>query len=154
MSTYRDDERAGRELAEMRSTKRRLLGPVRIASACTESWAEMYGDDCVRHCGLCKKKVYDVSAMTLSEAEDFVEEHRGGFHQRSDGKILTADCPSGSKRKARRLHMIGAAVATALAALLGVDALVRSANNDPTDGAAMHVAPPAHPMGTSQAIYK
>src|SRR5262245_58789267 len=112
MSIYRDGELATRAAEDAREAKRRLLGRVRIASPCNVPWDEMEGSDRVRFCGRCEKNVYDLSAMTQREAEDFVEMafiSGGGkcvrFFQRGDGTILTADCPDGRARKRRRLKL-------------------------------------------------
>jgi hypothetical protein len=82
----------------------------------------MVGNDRVRFCGQCEKNVYDLSAMTLREAEDFVQtalvEGDGAcirFFRRVDGTILTADCPEGVARKRRRLKVLGIAAGSAAA---------------------------------------
>jgi hypothetical protein len=128
VSTYRDAERAQRDAEAARAAKADLLGRVRVASPCNASWDDMHGDDRVRLCLHCDKHVHDLSAMTLTEAEDFVEraaEEAGfvcvRFYRRADGTILTADCPTGKARKLRRLKVIGAA-AGALAAVAGMRA--------------------------------
>lgn len=127
MSTYRDDDRARRELESARAEKARLLDRVRVAAPCSASWDEMVGSDRVRFCRLCAKNVYNVSAMTLSEAEDFLGATRGDdvcirfYRRRSDGTVLTADCPVGiddkRKREKRRLKVFGVCVAAACAAM-------------------------------------
>lgn len=83
------------------------LDRLRIASPCTVPWDEMRGDDRVRFCGQCEKNVYDLSAMTRAEAEQFLADHGVSacvrLFRRTDGTILTSDCPVGVKKK--RFHL-------------------------------------------------
>jgi hypothetical protein len=66
----------------------------------------MTGDDRVRFCGQCEKHVYNLSGMTRADAERLVRESTGEIcvrlYQRTDGTVLTADCPVGVKRVRRR----------------------------------------------------
>ena len=59
----------------------------------------MQGDERVRFCEQCALHVYNLSAMTASEAENLVLEKEGHlcvrFFQRNDGTVLTQDCPRG-----------------------------------------------------------
>lgn len=65
----------------------------------------MKGDDRQRFCGQCEKSVYNVSAMSRAEAEALLQGPGElpcvRFYQRTDGTILTADCPVGVVRKLR-----------------------------------------------------
>jgi hypothetical protein len=62
----------------------------------------MDGDARVRFCRECNRNVYNLSAMTEREAQRVVAEREGRlcvrFYQRSDGTVLTSDCPVGAKR--------------------------------------------------------
>ena len=91
-----------------------------IASPCSAKWSEMKGDTKVRHCELCGLNVYNLSALRRPEAERLIQEREGRlcvrFHLRSDGTVLTADCPVGLR--AARLRV--AKCVGALAALLAV----------------------------------
>ncbi|MEK7865707.1 MAG: hypothetical protein AAB434_03430 [Planctomycetota bacterium] len=99
------------------------LEQVRIASPCHASWNEMTGDDRVRHCQLCKLNVYNLSGMSREEAERLVQGAEGRlcvrFYQRSDGTVLTRDCPKGLAAIRKRLVI-------AAAALVGVFGAVTS----------------------------
>ena len=83
------------------------LDQLRVASPCTVPWDDMRGDDRVRFCGQCEKNVYDLSAMTRAEAEQFLADHGVSacvrLFRRTDGTILTSDCPVGVKKK--RFHL-------------------------------------------------
>ncbi len=99
-----------------------LLDDVRIASPCPARWEDMIGDDRVRFCGQCTKNVYNLSALSREEGEALLraaQEREAGqagagaglcvrIYRRSDGTVLTADCPTGVRRKKRRLAVFGA----------------------------------------------
>lgn len=80
-----------------------LLDDIRIASPCTARWDGMAGDDRARHCAACDKTVYDLSRLTADQAADLIREKEGSLcvrlYRRSDGRVLTADCPVGLRDK-------------------------------------------------------
>jgi hypothetical protein len=61
----------------------------------------MEGTDRVRFCQSCAKNVYNLSAMSQSEAEQLITEAEGklcvSFYRRADGTILTDNCSVGMK---------------------------------------------------------
>jgi hypothetical protein len=88
-----------------------ILDDIRIASPCEADWEEMAGDDRARFCSSCSKNVYNISAMTTEEATALIVGREGPLcvriYRRSDGTILTADCPVGARsRPRRRLHRV------------------------------------------------
>ena len=147
------DEEAGlhRELATLHSKleaarrmKRQLpLANMIIASPCDVPWAQMVGDDRVRHCAACKKDVHNLSAMTRDEIDGFLarQEPSGraacvSLFQRVDGTVLTADCPVGVRR--RRLRgLVAVTLGTGATAVLAFTALALLLHAPPT-----FVAPP------------
>jgi hypothetical protein len=98
-----------------------MLDDIKVASPCSARWDEMVGDARVRFCAHCEKNVFNLSAMTRDEAEALVEEKEGQlcvrFYRRTDGTMLTADCPVGVRRKRVRRIAAVAVGAGALAAL-------------------------------------
>jgi hypothetical protein len=111
------------KLGEMRQKRARLplLENVKVASPCTADWNKMSGDAQVRFCGDCKKNVYNLSAMAAADAERLLQERAAGemcvrLYRRTDGTVLTEDCPVGVKRKRRRKIVFGVASAGAMAA--------------------------------------
>ena len=78
------------------------LNNIRIASPCSANWDEMYGNDRMRHCGQCKLNVYNLSGMTRQEAEALVTYAEGRlcvrFYRRTDGTVITENCPVGWAR--------------------------------------------------------
>lgn len=109
-----------------------LLQAVAIASPCKESWASMKGSDRVRFCGRCEKHVFDLSEMTAVEAESVLTAHGVAacvrFYRRTDGTVMTSDCPEGQRRRRRRnLFLAGALAAGTMA---GAGALAYSRDDD------------------------
>lgn len=107
------------------------LDDVRIASPCSSSWEEMTGNDSVRFCGECSLNVYNLSEMTRAEAESVLEGAGERLcvriYQRSDGTVITRDCPVGmSTVRQRMLRSIRAAGATALTLVAGFFGLSRT----------------------------
>jgi hypothetical protein len=126
-AAVRDQEAVERELAatearlaHLDARRASLLENVRVASPCTASWEAMVGDDRARFCGECGKNVYDLSALTRDEATRLIAEHEGSLcirlYRRADGTVLTADCPTGLRRKRRRLALYGAGAGALTAA--------------------------------------
>lgn len=101
-----------------------VLGRVEVAAPCWASWDAMPGGERVRSCEACQHKVYNLSALSRREAEKLV---RGAenkqrrlcirFYRRSDGTILTRDCPRGLRAVRKR---VARAVSCAFASLLFV----------------------------------
>ncbi|MBX3244087.1 MAG: hypothetical protein KF685_06490 [Acidobacteria bacterium] len=75
------------------------LNNLKIASPCPADWNGMYGNDRKRFCGECKLNVYNLSGMTKDEAESLILQSEGRlcvrFYQRTDGTVITKDCPVG-----------------------------------------------------------
>lgn len=90
------------------------LNNIKIASPCSANWDEMLGDNRKRFCGECKLNVYNLSGMTKEEAENLLIETEGRlcvrFYKRSDGTILTQDCPVGWARIKKNLSRAATAV--------------------------------------------
>jgi len=81
----------------------------------------MAGDERVRYCPECKLDVYNFSEMSDADIESVVS-HRDGrlcarFYQRSDGTMLTRNCPVGIRAIVRRVSGFASA---ALAAVISV----------------------------------
>lgn len=116
-----------RRLLEQAQARSRLpvLDNLRVASPCTADWNQMTGDERSRHCGDCKKDVYNLSGMTRDEAEALLIERAGNlcarYYQRHDGTILFADCTVGARRRRRR-RWIAAGAVTLLAGGAGLGA--------------------------------
>lgn len=89
------------------------LDHVTIAAPCNVGWENMVGNERVRFCGQCSLNVYNLSAMSKSEAEQLVSQTEGRlcvrYYRRTDGTILTKNCPVGLRALKRRLSRIASA---------------------------------------------
>lgn len=89
---------------EKQGGKLPMLDNVRIASPCNVAWDSMRGDNRKRFCGQCNKSVYNLSEMTRDEAESFLGSQEVApcvrLYMRTDGTVLTSDCPTQRKRRA------------------------------------------------------
>lgn len=94
------------------------LESVRVASPCSADWDAMVGNNRQRFCGQCKLNVYNLSGMTAREAENLIINAEGRlcarFFRRSDGTIITKDCPVGWQAIKRRMTRVWTAVASVL----------------------------------------
>ena len=83
------------------------LRNLRIATPCNVGWELMTGDERVRFCDLCKLHVYNFAEMTSNEIRSLLiakEGHVcGRIYQRTDGTIITRDCPVGLKALRKRV---------------------------------------------------
>jgi hypothetical protein len=97
------------------------LDIIDVASPCSMPWQKMAGGDQVRFCGECRLNVYNISGMEREAALKLVREHEGRicihFFRRTDGTILTRDCPVGVSAVRRRLARMVAGAAAMVAFL-------------------------------------
>lgn len=104
------------------------LDNIKVASPCSANWDEMFGNERKRFCGECKLNVYNLSGMTKYDAENLLVVSEGRlcvrYFQRSDGTILTADCPVGWAKVKQRLSVVATAAFSMLLTLLGALATV------------------------------
>jgi hypothetical protein len=81
----------------------------------------MQGDERVRHCSECNLNVYNFSAMSQREIRRLLlaknERLCARWYRRSDGTIITADCPVGFRGRVRKISL---AAGTALSALFSM----------------------------------
>ncbi len=75
------------------------LNHVEVAAPCKADWDQMIGSEQMRFCGQCSLNVYNLSGMTRDEAESLIARNEGRlcvrFYRRTDGSIITRDCPVG-----------------------------------------------------------
>jgi hypothetical protein len=98
------------------------LENVHIASPCRAVWEQMYGDDRQRYCPECKLNVFNLSGMARREAENLLLNTEGRlcvrFFRRSDGTILTKDCPVRWRAIKRRIRKAATALASFILGIL------------------------------------
>jgi hypothetical protein len=113
-----EDEIEAIDAARLEAARVRLpeVARARIASPCHEIWEAMLGEGAIRSCARCDQRVFDLSQMTLSQAETLVAQHRGKLcvrlYRREDGTMMFADCVVGASGIVKRKSAIAA---TALA---------------------------------------
>jgi len=75
------------------------LNHVEVAAPCKADWDQMIGSEQMRFCGQCSLNVYNLSGMMKDEAESLIARNEGRlcvrFYRRTDGSIITRDCPVG-----------------------------------------------------------
>ena len=80
---------------------------IEIPTPCSVPWDSMYGDERIRHCGSCRKNVYNVAALTRAQAMELIASREPvcvRIYRRPDGTVVTNDCWS-RLRAARRRGM-------------------------------------------------
>jgi hypothetical protein len=142
-SKVADHRRVTEELAHVRQylTQREARrGPVRleklkIASPCKQRWEDMVGDERVRVCAGCERPVFNLSAMTMEDAEAVLAT-RGvtpcvRFYKRGDGTVMTSDCPAAKKPGRTALAVAAGAFAAAGAGFFGVSKMTETSCKPP-----------------------
>jgi hypothetical protein len=99
------------------------LDNVRIASPCGANWNEMRGDERKRYCAMCRLNVYNLSEMTRAQAENFLINAEGRVclrvFRRTDGTVITKNCPVGWARVKRKVSRAAIAVFSLVAGFFG-----------------------------------
>lgn len=97
------------------------IGRLRIATPCPIGWDQMTGDDRVRFCDHCQLNVYNISELSRSEAEKLIASSEGRLcarlFRRTDGTVLTKDCPVGLRALRRRIAKRTAAIFATIVSL-------------------------------------
>ena len=100
------------------------LDRIRIAAPCPITWEQMVGDERVRFCHHCQLNVYDLSSLNKADAEAVLASTEGRLcarlYRRSDGTVLTSDCPVGLRVLRRKIARTAAAVFALLGSLTTV----------------------------------
>ncbi len=133
-----------------------VLDRVRVAAPCTMSWDAMPGGERVRSCEKCAHKVYNLSAMTAAEAAQLVARAEGKnaervcvrFYRRSDGTMLTADCPVGARAVRQRMARRTSVAFAAVGALFGMSLMGKTRDEQPrlVQWVLNAIDPPAPPV--------
>lgn len=110
-----------------------LLSSIRIATPCPAKWESMVGGDRVRHCGICDREVWNLTALDPDEAEAFLAERcasAGSWPMRvcprTDGYVQNGRCGPGSARLGRA---IAATLVLGLAGGVAIDWSVSSSTS-------------------------
>lgn len=84
------------------------LENVHIATPCKIPWDSMHGDELVRYCSQCHLNVYNIKQMTRRQASELLgldDNICVRLFRRTDGTIITKDCPVGVKDLAKTLRL-------------------------------------------------
>ncbi|HLL15111.1 MAG TPA: hypothetical protein VK388_08605 [Pyrinomonadaceae bacterium] len=94
------------------------LSHVRVAAPCRADWERMRGNERVRFCDQCSMNVYNLSNMTKKDAEALVLSTEGRlcvrYYHRTDGSILTDNCPVGLRALKRRVSGVSRALVSSV----------------------------------------
>ncbi len=89
------------------SSRNTPLTHLTIAAPCSVEWNAMQGDERVRLCGQCEKNVYNLIGMSDDEANAILANREGATciraYQRSDGTLITQNCPVGLRKLRQRM---------------------------------------------------
>ncbi len=81
----------------------------------------MEGDERMRHCAVCDLNVYNFAEMTDEDVRELLARSEGRvcarLYRRTDGTVLTRDCPTGLRGLRRRASRVAAAAVAALLSL-------------------------------------
>ena len=100
------------------------LDRIKIATPCPITWEQMAGNERVRFCQHCQLNVYNISALSKPEAEALVFNAAGRvcvrLYRRSDGTVMTQDCPVGLRAVRVKISRAAAAVLALIGSLAPV----------------------------------
>jgi hypothetical protein len=127
------------------------LDALQVVAPCPMLWSDMQGDDRVRFCDRCRKSVYNLAAMSRSEALTVIGGVEGQacvqLTRRPDGTVTTGDCWT-LLRQARRRGVLAFAVMLVVVLAGGLRAPIVGLRNL----AAFLRPTPAPPAGQQRAV--
>ncbi len=130
------------------------LDNIKVASPCSQDWNEMIGDERKRFCGSCQLNVYNLSGMTKDEAEKLLLNSEGRlcirFFKRSDGTVLTKDCPVGFAAFKKRISKFAAATASLIFGIIGGLGMNSFFSNKPNNVIMGDITPISKPIQISK----
>jgi hypothetical protein len=122
------------------------INNLRVASPCSVGWETMSGDERTRHCQLCNLSVYNISALTDRQARDLVTTKQGPicvrFYRRSDGTVLTVDCPVGIRALRKRAARFATATFATVLGLFSISYGQKEAENVVDSGKSVTIRTP------------
>lgn len=87
---------------------------LRVAKPCHIGWETMSGDEKVRICNACEMNIYNISEMTSAEVTTLIQTREGRLCgrivRRTDGTVMTKDCPVGIRAYRKRISRFAGAV--------------------------------------------
>ncbi len=118
----------------MNKVKRIDLNALEVIAPCSVDWDNMQGDDKIRLCGYCEKRVFNLVSMTRAEISHLLAAEISSGNSKdvcvqmvktTDGKLVTSDCVRAREKFALRKYASRLArwVAVILAALVSGNSL-------------------------------
>ncbi|MCE9546378.1 MAG: hypothetical protein K8T25_12770 [Planctomycetia bacterium] len=130
-------------------TPSQILNEIQIAQACSASWRAMKGDDRVRHCGQCDRKVFNLSQLSADKGVRLLEQNGYNLcvrlYQRRDGTIMTQDCGAKSVSRWRVAAWAVSLLASLFASGCRVVQGAVDVNPRPSVPSKQPATPPTHP---------
>lgn len=100
------------------------INKLRVASPCSAGWESMTGNDRVRHCHACQLNIYNTAEMSNAEVQHLIETRESRLcirmYRRTDGTVLTNDCPVGLRASLKRAARFAGAALTAMLGLFSI----------------------------------
>jgi len=94
-----------RSISKLRA--REIVQKVTVESPCSVGWETMDGDEKVRFCGQCKLNVYNISAMSETEAAGVLTRAGGRpcvfLRRQEDGTVVSDNCPVALRSMRKRM---------------------------------------------------
>lgn len=95
-----------------------------VAKPCSMSWENMSGDEKTRLCNACDMNIYNLSEMTSHEITSLIQNREGRLcgriYKRTDGTVMTKDCPVGLRAYRKKISRFAGASFTAILSLFSV----------------------------------
>lgn len=95
-----------------------------VAKPCSMSWENMSGDEKTRLCNACDMNIYNLSKMTSQEITSLIQNREGRLcgriYKRTDGTVMTKDCPVGLRAYRKKISHFAGAAFTAILSLFSV----------------------------------
>ena len=111
------------------------VNDLQVASPCSVGWDSMHGDERARMCDQCSLTVYNLEGLSENEVFDIVGDGSQRvcvrLRRRTDGTVITRDCPKGLVAYRRRIGRLASAAFAAILGLVSYSAAqVRPSYND------------------------
>ncbi len=101
------------------------LNKISLAYPCPVRWEDMRGGERVRNCDSCSLQVFNTAELTEREVVDLISSRSDSrlcirLHKRSDGTLITKNCPIGFRASVRRAAKFAGASISVLLGLFSI----------------------------------
>lgn len=122
-----------------KTTLQKAVESIVITSPCSVGWENMTGDDKIRFCGQCKKRVHNLSTLPPNEVAQVISKIKKKeracvlMYRRPDGSVIMDNCPIVLRRARDRIRAVYVATLLAFFWLLGTNADAQGLVGGPID---------------------